>query len=354
MEAKTVSKDNRVADSSHSSEPPALPEKRRVIKRLFAVGMLGGLALLVFGAYVLRPCQIDRDLFFTVSSGQSLAAVAQTLHRDGLIADPLAFRVLARWHGQGRKIQAGSYRFAAGRYQPGAVLKILVEGRVELVQCTLPEGMTALEVVRRCSAAGIGQVERYRVLFSDRDFLNALGVDALEGYLFPETYRFAPGVSESSVLTTMVTEMRRHLDNSLLTAAAEQGLNELQLLTLASIIQKEAGNVDEMSLISAVFHNRLKRGMLLQADPTVIYGLGNFDGNLTRTHLRTPTPYNTYVHRGLPPGPIANPGLDALRAAAYPADESYLYFVATGNGAHYFSKTLKEHNQAVRRYQLRR
>nr|WP_081449904.1 endolytic transglycosylase MltG [Desulfuromonas acetoxidans] len=354
MEAKVVSKDNRVADSSPSNESPALPKQRRVFKKFFAAGVLVCFALLVLGVYALRPCQIDRDLFFTVSSGQSLAAVARTLHRDGLIADPFAFRVLARWHGQGRKIQAGSYRFAAGRYQPGSVLQILVEGRVELVQCTLPEGMTALEVAHRCSAAGIGQLERYRALFSDRDFLNALGVDALEGYLFPETYRFAPGVSESSVLTTMVTEMRRHLNKSLLTAAAKQGLNELQLLTLASIIQKEAGNVEEMPLISAVFHNRLKRGMLLQADPTVIYGLGEFDGNLTRIHLRTPTPYNTYVHRGLPPGPIANPGLDALTAAAHPADENYLYFVATGDGVHYFSKTLKEHNRAVRRYQLRR
>nr|WP_320115158.1 endolytic transglycosylase MltG [uncultured Desulfuromonas sp.] len=343
-----------MANPSPSNEKSAVPRRWRVFKTLAVAGVLGLAVLLAFGAYALRPCQVDDDQFLTVSSGQSLAAVTRMLHRDGLIADPFAFRLLARWQGQGRKIQAGSYRFVAGRYQPGDVLRILVEGRVELVQCTLPEGLTALEVVRRCSAAGIGQTERYRALFSDREFLNRLGVEALEGYLFPETYRFAPGVSESSVLTAMVAEMRRHLDKPLLSAAAEQGLNEFQLLTLASIIQKEAGNVTEMPLISAVFHNRLKRGMLLQADPTVIYGLGDFDGNLTREHLRTPTPYNTYVHRGLPPGPIANPGLDALTAAAHPANETYLYFVATGNGAHYFSKTLKEHNQAVRRYQLRR
>lgn len=334
--------------------PGEVMSRRGWLRKLVGALVLSLVVLLAIGGYVLRPCQIEQEQLITVSSGQALQGVARTLERHGLIDSPLFFRALARWRGEARKIQAGSYRFSPGSYRPGDILQILVEGRVELVQCTLPEGLTALEVVKRCSDVGIGDYGRYRTLLADTEFLQQLNVDGVEGYLFPETYRFAPGVSEASVLTAMVAEMRRHLDASLLAAAKKQGLNELQLLTLASIIQKEAGNIEEMPLISAVFHNRLKRGMLLQADPTVIYGLGDFDGNLTRKHLKTPTPYNTYVHRGLPPGPIANPGLDALQAAAHPAQENYLYFVATGEGAHYFSKNLKEHNRAVRRYQLHR
>ncbi len=352
MAQKTVSKDNGPDDGSSGTPAGACRPLR--VRSLLVAGLLVAMVLLGFGVFSLRPCRLDAEQFITVSSGQSLSAVSHTLYTHGLITHPLPFRALARWRGDARRIQAGSYRFAPGSYRPGDVLRILVEGRVELISCTIPEGLTAQEVVKRCSDAGIGDYQRYEVLLTDKKFLQHLKIPMVEGYLFPETYRFAPGISESSVLSTMVQQMRHYLDTSLLTAAKEQGLNELQLLTLASIIQKEAGNREEMPLISAVFHNRLKRGMLLQADPTVIYGLGEFDGNLTRQHLRTPTPYNTYVHRGLPPGPIANPGLDALKAAVLPADESYLYFVATGAGGHYFSNTLQEHNRAVRRYQLHR
>jgi UPF0755 protein len=156
------------------------------------------------------------------------------------------------------------------------------------------------------------------------------------------------------LLRAMVEQLNQHLAPAMLARAEALGMNRHELLTLASIIQKEAGNVMEMPLISAVFHNRLKRGIALQADPTVIYGIADFNGNLTRKHLETPTPYNTYRKRGLPPGPIASPGLFALRAAANPATSDDLFFVARGDGTHEFSATLKEHNQAVRRYQLRR
>jgi len=341
--------------SASQPNAPRPVSKRALVRTLLVGGVLLLLLVVALGAYVLRPCRIDGEKVLTVAAGQSLSRVAHQLEEQGLVAYSWSFRVLTRWRGQGRKIQAGTYRFVAGEYRPGQVLQILVDGRVELIQCTLPEGLTAMEVVQRCSAAGLGQLKRYQALLTDDDLLAQLNIaTSLEGYLFPETYRFAPGVSEASVLKTMITQMRAHLDPALLAAARQNGLNERQLLTLASIVQKEAGNTEEMPLIAAVFHNRLKRGMRLQADPTVIYGLGSFDGNLTREHLRTPTPYNTYVHGGLPPGPIANPGLAALRAAAWPADEKYLYFVATGEGGHYFSRTLQEHNRAVQRYQLHR
>lgn len=305
--------------------------------------------------FIQQPQQPATPQQVTIAAGQSLVGVARTLHQHQVISHPFAFRLLAQFKRQGRLIQAGTYLFAEPA-TPLQVLDTLVAGRVELISCTVPEGLTAREVVERCAAAGLGSEERFRQLMNDGAFRRQLRVATvgLEGYLFPETYRFAPGVAEEKVLKTMVAEARRHLTTERLAAAKQRGLDEVQLLTLASIIQKEAGNEAEMPLISAVFHNRLKRGMLLQADPTVIYGIPQFDGNLTRKDLQTDTPYNTYVNPGLPPGPIANPGLAAIEAAIAPADESYLYFVATGDGAHYFSHTLREHNRAVRRYQLRR
>jgi UPF0755 protein len=152
----------------------------------------------------------------------------------------------------------------------------------------------------------------------------------------------------------MVRQFESRLAPELLEGAAKIGLDRHRLVTLASIIQKEAGTTSEMPVIAAVFHNRLRRKMPLQADPTVIYGIANFNGNITRKDLRTPTPYNTYRIAGLPPGPIASPGADALRAAAFPAKADYLYFVARGDGTHAFSKDLREHNRAVRHYQLKR
>lgn len=348
--------------ATKSAAKPAVAEPVKISKwRRFiiwggtAVVLFVAVPLLVLTMFIVRPHQPEQPQQVVIASGQSLVRIAQTLHQQQVVSDPLAFRILAQLRQQGRLIQAGTYRFE-GPYTPIEVLQKLVDGRVELAQCTLPEGMTAVEVVAQCAESGLGKMPRYRQLMADAGFRRLLkvGADSLEGYLFPETYRFAPGVSEEAVLKEMVAQTRQHLTPTLLAVAKKRGLDELQLLTLASIIQKEAGNVEEMPLISAVFHNRLKRGMLLQADPTVIYGIADFNGNITRKDLRTPTPYNTYVNPGLPPGPIANPGLAALLAAANPADQPYLYFVATGDGAHYFSRTLREHNRAVRRYQLRR
>jgi len=332
---------------------------RRLGQGLLVFILFVGVPVGVFTVTSLRPIQPELSaqdgVVLTVKSGQTVAQIAKNLTEKGVISDPYVFRLLARLRGEGRKIQAGVYRIQ-GPNSPVDILQILVAGRVELAQCTLPEGMTAVEVVDFCAQSKLGDRARYHALLQDESFRQQLNIAApsLEGYLFPETYRFAPGSSERLILQVMVRQTRQHLTESLLGAAKQLGLNEFQLLTLASIIQKEAGNEQEMPRISAVFHNRLKRGMMLQADPTVIYGIENFNGNLTRKDLRTRTPYNTYMKRGLPAGPIANPGLAALHAAANPEKVNYLYFVATGEGGHYFSRTLKEHNRAVRRYQLKR
>lgn len=190
-------------------------------------------------------------------------------------------------------------------------------------------------------------------LADDPEFLLAAGVPGpqLEGYLFPDTYRFAPGTDVREVLTTMVRHFHDRFDAERHRRAAERGLSVNEVLTLASIIEKETGKPEERALIAAVFTNRLRIGMPLQSDPTVIYGLPAFDGDLTRADLAHPSPYNTYVVGGLPPGPIANPGLAAIDAALAPAASPALYFVSRNDGSHAFSTTLAEHNRAVGRYQ---
>lgn len=291
----------------------------------------------------------------TVKPGRSLSAVAQELEKTGVIRSSLALRVIARWKDQGSQIQAGSYRFNQPA-TPGEILERLIQGDVEKVTLTIPEGFTLQQIIERISQRGYGSKAKLAELAYDNDFIASLNIaaDSLEGYLYPETYLFAPGNDERALLKMMANQFQTQITSELKKSAQEVGLTLHQLVTLASIIEKETGVVAEMPLISSVFHNRLKRRIPLQTDPTVIYGIKNFDGNITRKHLKTPTPYNTYMIRGLPPGPIASPGLAALQAATSPAKTKFLYFVARGDGSHKFSKSLKEHNAAVFKYQLKR
>lgn len=290
-----------------------------------------------------------------VSPGRSLSGVAQELERTGVIRSSLALRIIARWNDQGGQIQAGSYRFSQAA-TPGEILNRLTQGDVEKVTLTIPEGFTLQQIIERIDQQGYGSKAKLMELAYDSAFITSLNIsaDSLEGYLYPETYLFAPGNDERALLKMMVNQFQMKVTSELKKSAQQVGLSLHQLVTLASIIEKETGVVDEMPLISSVFHNRLKRRIPLQTDPTVIYGIKDFDGNITRKHLKTATPYNTYMIRGLPPGPIASPGLAALKAATSPAKTKLLYFVARGDGSHKFSKSLKEHNAAVLKYQLRR
>lgn len=290
-----------------------------------------------------------------IKSGSSFSHVASQLHQSGIIKDARLFSLLARWRKATKQIRAGEYLFESSA-RPDDILARLTTGDIRKFQVTIPEGFNLKEIAARLEKTGIGSAEEFLSLCRDAGFLSELNIEAvsLEGYLYPETYAYTSSTTPSQMLTSMVVQLRTQLTAELLQSAAALNLNRHQLLTLASIIQKEAGNVMEMPLISAVFHNRLKQGIALQADPTVIYGIADFDGNLTRKHLETPTPYNTYRSRGLPPGPIASPGRFALLAAAHPAASKDLYFVARGDGTHEFSATLQDHNRAVRRYQLHR
>jgi UPF0755 protein len=290
-----------------------------------------------------------------IKQGSSFARIAGQLQTAGVVSDARRFTLLARWRKATGQIHAGDYLFETSA-TPDEVLARLVAGDIRKFQVTIPEGFNLQEIAARLEKAGIGSAGEFLALSTDSSFLNELEIEAtsLEGYLFPETYSYTSSTTPEQLLRAMVQQLDVQITVELLKSAKQLGLDRHQLLTLASIVQKEAGNDMEMPLISSVFHNRLQRGIPLQADPTVIYGVADFDGNLTRKHLKTPTPYNTYRMRGLPLGPISSPGGFALYATANPAASKDLYFVARGDGTHEFNATLKEHNRAVRRYQLRR
>lgn len=308
-----------------------------------------------FATFLTTPVTPGEAQVFTVASGSSLSRIASGLEDRGIIGNDGYFIALARFKQSVGQVQAGDYLFDSPA-TPATVLQRLVSGDVHQEQFTVPEGFTLEEIAALLESRQLGSAERFLELAGDAAFIESLGIEAksLEGYLFPETYTFARGTTEKQLLRAMVAQMERHLSADLLAEGEARDLDRHELLTLASIIQKEAGLVEEMPRISAVYHNRLSRGMRLQADPTVIYGIENFDGNLTRRHLAEVTPYNTYRLSGLPPGPIASPGAEALEAAVRPADTDAVYFVARGDGSHVFSETLAEHNRAVRRYQLGR
>lgn len=326
-----------------------------ILTALIILVALAAGAGLRFAWFLRQAVEPPSPRLVVIPTGASLAGVAARLETEGVIASAFEFKVLSRLRGNARHIKAGEYDFREPS-APGTVLDRLIAGDVRRLKFTVPEGLSLAEIAAKLEAEGHGDKTAFLSLALDPVFISTLGLDipTLEGYLFPETYTLESGTSEDRLIKAMVEQFRTRLAPELKDAAAERGLDPHQLVTLASIIQKEAGNEEEMPLISAVFHNRLQRRMPLQADPTVIYGIADFDGNLTREHLNTPTPYNTYRMRGLPPGPIASPGEEALRAAAMPAAVDYLYFVSRGDGTHVFTGTLKEHNRMVRRYQLRR
>lgn len=291
-----------------------------------------------------------------IPTGSSLPTIARRLAEAGLVRSPWRFRLAARLSGAATKLQAGEYRLSTGM-SPRELTRLLVEGHTVEVSVTIPEGLTVREVAKAIEAAGLAEVTAVERLATDRSFVSSLGIEApsLEGYLHPETYRFRKGAGARPVIAAMVAATMSIFDDEAVELASTMGLSPHEVLTLASIVEKETGMAEERPRIAAVFLNRLGRSILLQADPTVIYALGDgFDGNLTRDHLNLDSPYNTYRYSGLPPTPIANPGRASIEAVLRPADVEDLYFVAKPNGSHHFSATLREHERAVRRYQRRR
>jgi UPF0755 protein len=301
-----------------------------------------------------RPTGTDSDdKLFTVSPGQGLKKTAGVLEKEGLISDALYFTILARIDKKDKRLKAGEY-FLSKAMTPREILNQMVQGRVHLYRVTIPEGFNLVQIAAAVAEAGLAPGNRFLDIATNPDTAKRLGIEAqtLEGYLFPDTYYFPRGLDSSTMIATMVKQFRIAFKPEWEKQAKALDMSLHEVVTLASIIEKETGAPEERPLIASVFHNRLKKGMRLETDPTVIYGIADFDGNLTRKHLRTYTPYNTYKIKGLPPGPISNPGALALEAALFPATSDFLFFVSKKNGMHHFSKTIEEHNSAVRKYQL--
>jgi len=287
----------------------------------------------------------DRSTFFQV---------ATLLEREGLIKSRSAFVLLGRSQSADRRIRAGEYELTAAM-APAEILAKLLSGQVILHPITIPEGLTMVQIAALMEQHDVGDRADFLRLGRDGSFIASLGlkVDSLEGYLYPDTYKFPKGVKAKDVIATMVEHFRQAYRPELQARAVDMRMTQHEVVTLASVIEKETGADAERAEISAVFHNRLRKRIPLQSDPTVIYGLTGFDGNIRKKDLSSPSPYNTYRVVGLPPGPIASPGLRAIEAALYPSNSRALYFVSRNDGTHQFSATLSEHNQAVERYQKR-
>jgi UPF0755 protein len=295
------------------------------------------------------------NVTFKILPGQTLNRISNNLHRQNLISSALKFKMIARFSKHDRNIIAGEYLLSA-TMAPTEILKKLTDGTVRLHRLSIPEGYTITQIAEKVEAAGFCDRQAFILAATDEIEVQKLGIDAktCEGFLFPDTYYFSGDVSPEQIISAMIEHFSRVFLPEWESQAREMGFSVFEIVTLASIIEKETGVASERPVIASVFHNRLKRNMRLASDPTVIYGIKDFDGNITRKHLTTPTPYNTYLIKGLPPGPVASPGAASLHAALFPADTDYLYFVAKPDRTHYFSKTLEEHNRAVRNYQLRR
>ncbi len=312
-------------------------------------------ALLLGSALVVAAGCTDDDGTFerlVIPEGASLQATSDTLAAHGIIRWPRLFGYYVRIKGADSDIKAGSYELRRGTGWSES-LAALVAGRVITVPVTIPEGWTISQIADRIAPIAETSEDSIAMRLLEPELADSLGVPgpSLEGYLFPETYRFAQGLSVEAMAAAMVDRYREVWTDTRHAARDSLGLTERELVTLASIIQSEARWEDEMPLISAVFHNRLRRPMRLQADPTVQYALESRQSRLLYSHIDSvaDNPYNTYTHDGLPPGPIGSPGLAAIDAALHPAAVPFLYFVARADGRHEFSRSLREHNQAIQR-----
>lgn len=336
--------------------------KRR--RRRILAACLALLALAVLGAgffvatLLFLPPEFGgepRELAFEIERGELLDSIAARLHEAGLIRDPLALKLASFIGGGGTGIKAGVHSLRSDMNAWDLMRALQASPQAEFTRLVIPEGWDLFEIARRVEEAGIATAVEFRRAVADPGPISDLASRAvsLEGYLFPDTYHVPTDAGAEEVAAMMVRRFRDMLDEDLLADLEASGLSPHEGVILASLIAREAGNFQEMPLISSVFHNRLRLGMKLDCDPTIIYAIkldGRWDGDIRWADKELDSPYNTYVHGGLPPGPIGNPGAEALRAAARPADTDYLYFVAMSPTESHFSRTLSEHNRAVRRY----
>ncbi len=363
MEEQKETDEQTPFDSLHSSVPQKAPVRGFPWKRagrwtaffllLATMGLGGWLSLY---ALQVGPGKAGEYAVVSIPAGSGIRKIGKILAEAALINEDIRFALLAKYLGLARKIPAGEFRLSQGK-RPGEVLRQLVTARPVEYKITIPEGLRIEEIATLFAAGGWCDREHFIALAHDPAFILSLqqtglsAVASLEGYLYPDTYLLTKEMKDARSLIAMQVERFFTIWGEL-SHAPPPALSRHEIVTLASVVEKETGNASERPLIAGVFLNRLKAGMRLQSDPTVIYGLKNFSGDLTRNDLKSDHPYNTYVIPALPAGPICNPGQQAIAAILHPATNDFFYFVAKNNGSHHFSKNLSEHNRAVREYQM--
>lgn len=318
-------------------------------KALFLVFLLYFCFLALYVAIILtKPVRIQKDTEVYIPKGASFSLIASTFKEKGIITDENIFIITGKILGIEKKARAGYYLITKDMTML-EVLKKLLEGRILEHTITVVEGDSLYEIADKLGTIDPEFKEKIWEFATDQEFLKSLNIDSpsIEGYLFPATYTIPKGMNIDEILTMMVKKFWQVYNEKLINKTKKMGWTVNQVLTLASIIEKEAKLDEERLLISAVYHNRLKIGMPLQADPTAIYGIKRANKGVTKTDLKNKTPYNTYIIKGLPPGPIASPGLKSIIAALNPANVPYLYFVSRGDGTHEFSIDYKSHLSAI-------
>jgi len=328
------------------------------MKRILSYSVL----LLCIGAIIFCACLLiyarkpintaqNAAVLVDIPTGTSFIKVTEILSNAGLVENRFLFCTLV-WIKRGtRSIRAGEYEFATS-ITPFEMIDKLIRGDIKTYRVTIHEDYTLREVAERLKEYKLIDEKVFFELAEDTAFLSSMGVlgSSAEGYLFPDTYFLNRSMSTRQIMRMMVDRFWSKISEEMMNKAAAKGLNRNQFVTFASLVGKESGNTAEKPIIAAVFYNRMKKGMPLQSDPTTVYDLKDFNGKVLRSHYRRESPYNTYVIKGLPPGPIANPGLDSFQAVLNPADADYLYFVSQKDGTHFFSSSLDEHNRAILRF----
>ena len=307
-------------------------------------------------ADLLTPFPIgDKTIEIEIPKGATFRQAVEILSKDGLMRNKTLFLVIGRMSGMERKIRAGYYSIR-GSMSPFSLLRKLRGGQIIEYEIVIVEGDSLWEIGGNLAGKGIIKKEDFIRLSVNKDFLNSYDIKApsFEGYLFPDTYKIPKGTDPKEAIGVMINRMREKYSDELRDRASELGLSEKEVLTLASIIEEEAKVDKERPLVSAVYHNRLRKRIPLQADPTSIYGIDGFRRDITGRDLKRKTPYNTYIIKGLPPGPISSPGIKSITAALYPADVPYIFFVSNNDGTHRFSVTPREHQIAVEIYRKKK
>lgn len=322
------------------------------LKVFLSFFLMTGLSVLVFQLVNQPVGDSSHVRMVEFPKGTSFNQIATYLERENLIAHDWFFRGIARLTGGDRKIIPGEYEFHAGM-RPTEILSKLVEGRIYYHTVTIPEGYTIEQIADLLAAKELTDRLAFLKLTRDPRLIESLNlkVPSLEGYLFPDTYFFPRPIAPDAIIRTFVHRFWEVFAPAFLARTKDLDMTVQEVVTLASVIEKETSLSHERPLVSGVFHNRLRKNIPLQSDPTVIYALKDFDGNIRKADLLRESPYNTYLVVGLPPGPIANPGEEAIRAALFPTPTDFVYFVSRNDGSHEFSSTLAEHNQAVEKFQ---